>query len=167
VAYFDCPRRAYPKNVNFPVAESREAFESTGMQGKIKQIGADWAAFVATLKPYPGGNDLLFLLHSYCNADKRRVLTRVGQVSNSTSFSGAFQNQISFNFGTFGFGLEDGDTLVTVAESDVAPKVELSVAVAFCEVGPDKVRGKPVVATLKQFSDLCTALVNAARPLFP
>ncbi len=154
----------FPKNVSFPIGESQEAFESTGMQGKIKQVGADWAAFVNALKPYRGGNDVLYDLHTFNNADKHRTLTRIGQASaEGMAFTASFVSKMSFNAAMFGFALEDGDTLVTVSESDPDPDVKLPIAVAFCELGPDKVRGKPVVATLKNFSDTCKLIVAEAR----
>ncbi len=156
----------HPKTVAFPVGESQQAFESAGTQGKIEQVGADWAAFVATLKPYRGGNDLLYDLHTFNNADKHQTLTRIGQNSDLSSFRAQWQGEVSFNVAMFGFALDDGDILVTVNESDPDPMLKLKMGIAFCEVGPDKIRGKLVVATLKQFSSLCAGIVKAARSLF-
>ena len=154
-----------PTNVSFPVGESQEAFESTGTQGKIEQVGADWATFVKTLKPYRGGNDLLYDLHAFNNADKHRVLMRIGLQSNLASFSASatLGKQISFNMSMFGFALEDGANLVTVSELDPDPNIQLAVGIGFCETGPDKPRGKPLIPMLHQFSHLCKNIVEGAR----
>jgi len=160
---FGAPK--YPKNVSFPVAVSQKAFE-VGMQGKIRQIGDDWVAFVAMLKPYKGGNDLLYDLHDFNNADKHRTLTRVGQNSDVASFSAPIIGETSFNVAMFGFALGDGDMLVTVGEFDPDPIVKLQLGISFCEVGPEAIRGNPVVSTLKAFTGLCEGIIDATRSLF-
>jgi hypothetical protein len=128
-------------------------------------MGSDWASFVTALKPYPGGNDLLVTLNRFDIADKHRYLTRIGQSSLPSMLKASFSGSMSFNVAALGFALEDGMELMAVGETDPDPDVQLTIKVAFCEIGGTM--GKPVVGLLEEFSRLCTGIVNAARPLFP
>src|SRR5262245_9669975 len=65
------------KDVYFPIAESEGRFSDSGTQGKIKRLTEDDRTVIEALKPYQGGNNLLYALHWLNNKSKHRKLIAI------------------------------------------------------------------------------------------
>lgn len=66
-----------PQNAYFPFARNAERLE-TAIKGRCKDIPQEIYPFFRNLKPYDGGDELLWTLNLLCNADKHRVITPMG-----------------------------------------------------------------------------------------
>lgn len=66
-----------PGRIYFPIADTRDKYEST-KRGKIQGASAETIGAIDALKPYKGGNDLLWMLQRLNNVDKHRLLITVG-----------------------------------------------------------------------------------------
>lgn len=61
------------KGTYFPVA-SDAAHLPKGIKGRCKNVHRDIIAFIETVKPYKGGNDLIWALNELANSNKHAVL---------------------------------------------------------------------------------------------
>lgn len=61
------------KSAHFPIAETPADLEN-GIKGRCKDIPSDIHTLFRSLKPYQGGNDLLWTLNNLCNASKHKLL---------------------------------------------------------------------------------------------
>jgi len=153
-----------PRIVKFPIFESRETFESVAEQRKIRELGADWQAFIGVLKPYPGANDPLVALAKLNNADKHRRLSRVSAVNAGGGFDAGqiTSGQLSFDVTFLVGALDDGQMVVTVGEQDPDPKIDFSLKIAFAEAG--KVADKrPAIEVLRQFARTVDDVIERGR----
>jgi hypothetical protein len=64
------------KNVQFPIAESASKYEDSKRKD-TKRMQPEALAAIDRLKPYQGGNDILWRLHHRDNVSKHRVLLTV------------------------------------------------------------------------------------------
>lgn len=157
-----------PDQVRFPIYNSRQDFESAGAQRQIKELGADWLAFIVGLSPYPGGADLLVALSSIHNTDKHRRLTRTKGVNAAGGFEAGniTSGQVSFDVTFLVGSLDDGQMIVTVGEQDPDPKIDFTLKVAFA-AEPGKVADKrPVIEMLRQFAGAVENVVQLGRRTF-
>jgi hypothetical protein len=69
-----------PKTIYFPVAENFQKYEKDKHK---KMYGASHVTInsIDAIRPYKGGNDLIWSLHSLNNIDKHRLLLTVGSVA--------------------------------------------------------------------------------------
>ena len=65
------------RNVYFPISENATRYESE-TPGKVKGMRKDAIKAIKALKPYRGGNDLLWILHRLNNINKHRAVITVG-----------------------------------------------------------------------------------------
>jgi hypothetical protein len=172
-------REAYA--IAFPIARSAQELE-TLVPGKVK--GASQAAIdaIKAVKPYKGGNDALWLIHSLNNIDKHRVLIAAGSAYTSFNVGAymlAFANEICPEFFegvpalTFNFPLRPadklcplkaGDELLSVApDAEVNQQMDFSFHVAFNE--PQVAGPEPILESLSQATDLVEGLVRSFDPL--
>jgi hypothetical protein len=71
------PHNPIPDKVQFPFCRKAEGFESVLTNRQIKVAGDEIAQKFRDLKPYPGGNDLLYGLHVLDVADKHELIVPV------------------------------------------------------------------------------------------
>ena len=77
------------KNIYFPIGGSKTSYEnkkSSRTYGMTQQA----VAAIDALKPYKGGNDVLWQLHELNNVDKHRLILTVGSAVRSTDLGDYF-----------------------------------------------------------------------------
>lgn len=72
-----CPGVEPGRQVYFPISESADKYKIEA-PGKVKGMRQDAIEAINALKPYKGGNDLLWQIHKLNNIDKHRMLIAVG-----------------------------------------------------------------------------------------
>jgi hypothetical protein len=150
-----------PNDVYFPVCKSEAIFREAITSKKIRELSSLDRAIIESLKPYLGGNDLLYALHALNIKSKHHDLLTV--------FGNATQ---------FGMGVKEGQGGGYIRRIavwpwnnspypgkpcvffDADPQMELkvSVDVAFREVGP--AHSQPVIETLREFSRLANSIIS-------
>jgi hypothetical protein len=63
--------------IYFPIDKDQASYNGN-KAGKTQGISAQSLAIIDSLNPYPGGNDVLWRIHSLNNRDKHRLLVTVG-----------------------------------------------------------------------------------------
>ncbi|MDT3683834.1 MAG: hypothetical protein RO009_02175 [Pseudorhodoplanes sp.] len=71
------PHGPVPDKVQFPFCKRAEGFESVLTNRQIKVAGEEIAQKFRDLKPYPGGNDILYGLHVLDVTDKHELIVPV------------------------------------------------------------------------------------------
>jgi hypothetical protein len=162
-----------PSWIYFPIADDAAKYEAK-KQGKMQ--GADQKTFDAidALKPYKGGNDLLWILYRLNNIEKHRLLITVGSMYQSMdigadmsqrmrkAFPGIQFPTMSAFFGVKDglFPLKDGDVLFIGAPDDEVNKdMKFAFNIALNE--PGIIEGKPLLETLHQLTALVEGIVTA------
>lgn len=72
--------------IYFPI-EKDQASYNRNKAGKTQGISPQSLAMIDSLRPYPGGNDVLWRIHSLNNRDKHRLLVTVGSVFQSVDLA--------------------------------------------------------------------------------
>jgi hypothetical protein len=162
-----------PNWIYFPIADDAAKYEAK-KKGKIE--GADQKTFDAidALKPYKGGNDLLWILYRLNNVEKHRLLITVGSMFQSVDLGAHISGMMKKafpgkDFPTISaffkpadvlFPLKEGDELLIDApDAEVNEKMEFRFNVALNE--PGIIEGKPLLETLHQLTALVEGIVTA------
>ena len=66
-------------HVYFPIAASVDEYRLSETKRKIKKLSAQARSFIDGLKPYKGGNDLLWAIHEINKTDKHRNLVLLNE----------------------------------------------------------------------------------------
>lgn len=177
-----CDTNDKPPNPNwiyFPIADTFEKYEAK-KRGKIEGAHPDTIAAIDLLKPYKGGNDLLWILYRLNNIEKHRLLLTVGaqaagfHMGQWIAHHGkgvftptAIELFASMNFSLApsdkGFPLQDGfELLMAGVDEEPDPKQQFSFEVALNE--PGIIEGKPMLDTLHQLTTLVEGIVTALTP---
>jgi hypothetical protein len=144
----------------FPVCRSLADFQNAKVGGlaKIKRLSAADQATIASLKPYQGGDDLLFALHDLDIMRKHRRLVGVVPFPRGV---GIYSTEGMAAHVTFNSQWKDFSDTVPIAWTDAnAPdcKVDLGVYVAIDE--PGAVFGQQVVVALPKFVHLANSILS-------
>ena len=168
-----------PSRIYFPIADSPSEYESR-KGGKVKGASQDTIDAIDALKPYKGGNDLLWMLYKLNNVEKHRLLLTVGSQAAgvhlgdmiTTSGVDFFPPEVLEGFEAMtvflnpadkGFPLKEGFELLRVpADAEPNPKQKFRFQVAFSESGVAE--GKPLLETLHQLANLVEGIVTALTP---
>lgn len=168
-----------PSRIYFPVFDDATKYE---MKKRGKMEGARKETFDAidALKPYKGGNDLLWALYRLNNIEKHRLLLTVGSQAAGinlgqlmTGYLGgtfpaeavaAFESMSVFlNPTDKGFPLTAGFELyIGAADEEPNAKQQFRFDVALSE--PGIIDGKPLLETVNQFTALVDGVVTALTP---
>lgn len=150
-------------DVYFPVAESHADFLGVRAQKKIARLSEADRAVIAALKPYAGGNEMLYALNFLNNKSKHREPI--------ATFDGAVMNQLSIHAipGTAGGYVRrvaihgaDNPTYpgVPYATFDADPNVQLNFAIQISFGEVERGFTPPVIETLNEFSRLVSSIVK-------
>ncbi len=142
-------------DVYFPISASASVFRDDGLK-KIKRLSAADVAEIENIKPYAGGNDLLFALHKLDTTDKHNQLVAVGGLLQSIGiddFEGAFRSIPGMENGRL-----DGTVPLLALKPNANGKIHLSSHIAFSDIGYAK--DQPVLPTLHQFADLTKSIID-------
>lgn len=168
------------RHVYFPVSESAEKYRREA-PGKVKGMRQDAIKAINALKPYKGGNDLLWSLHRLSNIDKHRMLITTGAAhvahTMTPSMRKAFEtglnrigrpevldqiNSISLDARLVTIPLQKGDELFRdLPNSEVDKNVKVSVEVVFGELD---MLHTMVVPTLLRMAQSVDDIVVSFRP---
>jgi hypothetical protein len=162
---------ANTRQIHFPVGRDKAHFELPETQKKIKALSPDAQSMIRGLKPYKGGNDLLWAMHECSLVDKHNSLISVA-VSRQGGPVGSLRLstlQEGYNYISVPqWNAFDKEAIVltfpkgATVESDDSLGIILSLS--FREI--DVIKGKSVIATLKQFVDLTKNIVSAFERRF-
>lgn len=168
-----------PNWIYFPIADDAAKYEAK-KRGKME--GASQGTFDAidALKPYKGGNDLLWILYRLNNIEKHRLLLTVGAQAAGINLSqlmaghliatfppeavAAFESMNVFlNPADKGFPLKPGFELyVGAVDEKPNSKQQFRFDVALSELGI--IEGKPLIETVNQLSVLVDGIVSTLTP---
>ncbi len=82
--------------VYFPIANSATKHKSTGYRGRVECFGRNIAKRIDEIKPYKGGNDLLWRLHELNKIDKHRLVISAVSAVKSRSLVGIDYRQMLY-----------------------------------------------------------------------
>jgi hypothetical protein len=127
LALIGCPTLTQKelRGVEFPIAETHAKYESDKAR-KVKGMRSEAVLAIDTLKPYKGGNEVLWRLHELDNIDKHRTLFTLGTdfVFTADWFDGTYLFRTdSPHFGGVEPGAED-DIKVDIENAMSRPEVE-------------------------------------------
>jgi hypothetical protein len=165
--------------VYFPIADSPTKYEATKL-GKIKGMRPVAIKAIDAIKPYKGGNDLLWCLYKLNNVDKHRLLVTVGSAFRSVNLGAHIHQMMNSMWSEKGitlpmldfyvkpadrlFPLKAGDELfIDAPNAKVNEKMQFVFEVAFGE--PRIIEGQPLLKTLHEFKNLVDGIVTSLSPI--
>jgi hypothetical protein len=168
-----------PNWIYFPIADEPEKYEAK-KTGKMQGAVQGTFAAIDALKPYKGGNDLLWALYRLNNIEKHRLLLTVGSQAAGINLgqlmaghlSGTFPAEavaafesmsIFLNPADKGFPLRAGFELyIGAVDEKPNPKQQFRFNVALSE--PGIMEGKPLLDTVNEFTALVEGIVATLTP---
>jgi hypothetical protein len=147
--------------VEFPICDTQARFADKGTRRKIAELSAVDQAAIIALKPYKGGNNVLYALHWLSNKSKHRDLIAVAQNLASAGWrprpgsGGGYIRRFAV-WTPDKSPNKDG----TVIMMDADPQIEfyLAFTIAFREI--PETGSQPVVETLREFSRLANSIID-------
>jgi hypothetical protein len=169
-----------PDWIYFPIRNSLSEYEAR-KNGKMQGAKPETFAAIDLLKPYKGGNDLLWSLYRLNNIEKHRLLFTVGcrsmvniggMIAPHMAKDGALAGFTAASIATFfghlwigdsSFPLEAGSELyIGAPDEEIDPNLKFRFDVAFNEAGVSE--GKPILETLHQLTTLVEGIIGALMP---
>lgn len=156
-AIFGLSRIVKPRQAKFPFADSLRDLEGNSV---LIYFPKNIKPFFLGLKPYKGGNDLLWALNRMCNTNKHRLLTPICLFRGPVQ---VFAERISGNAGIPVPQWDGTENKITLPDPQTNAKtryhVNFEVVIAFNEV--EVVRGQPVVAVLNDLAGIVERILLA------
>lgn len=148
------PRTGYPIFATAERYESEKAGKVEGMSDAAKRE-------IDASKPYGGGTDELYWLHTLNISDKHHeLLVTMVSISGAQVLMPRWYKP-RFRFYNFRTPVKDGDVILT-CEPGFDENVNFGLDVAFGE--PEVVKGKPILELLYQTTDFVDGLIVRFRP---
>jgi hypothetical protein len=148
------PRRT----VCFPIAKDRDTYEAEKAR-KVKGIRPEAVELIDRLKPYKGGNDMLWRIHELDNIDKHRYVFTVGK---NALFTARWWDS-GHEFVLKPSGLKaDAPLFARVFNTEVQDYVEFSGSESL--IDPEVIEGDSLIPTLHQFIDFTEGLILSFKP---
>lgn len=167
-----------PRKEAFPISNSETDFDPSGIGTVRGRISVDAEKVLRDLKPYKGGNDLLWGLHQLDIIDKHRLLLVVGGawtdliLEFTVRVPGQAPVTERHSFPAIPkFPLKDGDELTRggftgASESETEVKIEPKFAFKVLLYEPDvSVHPGQLITTLNNFLSVTTETVELFVPL--
>jgi hypothetical protein len=169
-----------PKWIFFPVADNAEKYEAK-KAGKIQGARQDIFDAIDLIKPYKGGNDLLWVLYRLNSIEKHRLLITVGSMFQSVNIGAHMHTLMQESFGHMWPGLKTmpmldlfmrpadtmfplkvGDELfIDAVDAEVNEKMQFRFNVALSE--PQIIEAKSLIETLHQMANLVEGIVTTLQ----
>jgi hypothetical protein len=169
-----------PNWIYFPIQDDATKYEAR-KRGKIEGAAQETIDAIDALKPYKGGNDLLWMLYRLNNVEKHRLLLTVGSAARGINLAQAMARHIP-NEGEFagmrdalgkmslfikpddkGFPLKPGFELyIGAPDEEPDPNQQFRFDVALNE--PGIVESKSLLGTLHELTILVESIVAALTP---
>ncbi len=169
-----CPHRIY-----FPVADDAAKYE-VGKRRKLEGAHQDTFDAIDAIKPYKGGNDLLWILYRLNNIEKHRLLLTVGSQAAGINLGQLMAGHLGRTFpaeavaavesmdvflnpADKGFPLKAGFELyIGAVDEKPNPKQQFRFDVVISE--PRIIDGKPLLQTVNDFTALVGGIVTSLTP---
>jgi hypothetical protein len=140
----------------FPISDSEVRLSDKGTLRKIAELTAADQAVILGLKPYKGGNNVLYALNWLCNKSKHRDLIAIAQNLASMGF-GARPGTAGGHLRKFG-AWRTPDAEIVMIDSDPNIQLNLAFTVAFREI--PEAQSQPVIETLGEFSRSTASIID-------
>jgi hypothetical protein len=168
-----------PTWIYFPIADDAGKYEEK-KHGKMAGARQETFDMIDALRPYRGGNDLIWALYRLNNIEKHRLLLTIGSHAAGINLGQLIANQIGSSFATEslaalesmnvylnpadkGFPLKAGFELyIGAVDEQPNPKQQFRFEVALNE--PGIIDGKSVTETVNQFEVLVENIVSTLTP---
>lgn len=145
------------KGTYFPTGQTKEIFDDQ-LKRKTKKLSAQDRDTIATLRPFLGGNDLLYALHSSDIIRKhQRLIVLTGNVENFSMGSNRGWSLDGSKFDYIKAGQPIGEPFARLAP-DYHIEFRFSVVAVFAE--PDAIKSKPVVTVLNDFAGAVESILK-------
>jgi len=141
----------------FPIGKDLTAYEGTKARC-VKGMRADAKKAIDSVKPYNGGNNFLWVLHSLNNIDKHRLVFTVGT---NFSFRAPWIND-PFGFNTYSVKASNPD-FGGIFDQKKEDKINLKIAKTLTQA--QIIKSDPLVPTLHQLVNVVEGLVLSFKPL--
>jgi hypothetical protein len=155
--------------VEFPIADSLEIFERPTTRKKIEKISSEAAAMIHDLKPYRGGNDLLWAMNTLRNTDIHRHLVLLAMSLYGHQANMTMQMREGLNFieqPTWRPFTPDEDITIATYSAPLEMKYELQVQLMIAVRNVEVIEGQPILAVLHQLSDMVARILYAFEMRF-
>ena len=168
-----------PRGIYFPIADDAAAYEGNKQRTMDGARKVTFAALDA-IKPYKGGNDLLWQPHRLNNIEKHRLLLTVGSQAAGVNISQIMANvpdnpfppdaivameamSIFLKPADKGFPLQPGFELyIGAVDEKINPKQQFAFDIALNEAGI--VEGEPLVKTLRGLMGATETAIKTLEP---
>jgi hypothetical protein len=144
-------------DVGFVIAPSESEFLGTGAQRKLRRLSETDRQIITALKPYKGGNDLLYSLHWLNNKSKHRELMAIATGADEFGFGGGPDHIRRMLILPPGNTFSPDEQIICI-DADQNMQFNLTSTVAFREIG--HAQGQPVIETLREFSRLSNSIID-------
>lgn len=139
--------KANPKAAYFPLTTFPEFELENVIKRRCKDLLEDILTLCRTFKPYGGGNDALAGLNAICNADKHRILTRLGVRINHEGIVATTYSFMSIpNPAVWDDAKNEIELFTCASDATFEAEVQFTQFVAFGQI--EIVSGKPALAFL-------------------
>jgi hypothetical protein len=162
------------KKTGFPIESERDIFVNTIKKRKIEQRLPVLARVLTELKPYKGGNDLLWWLHWLNSIDKHQILVAVAsanvqwehdlEVSVPLEFAGHLERDLRIPGRWQSLHEEPAVLFTTPLGTKVKGKSQIEIAVVFGDI--ETAQPYEVFGTLQQLIDLTRGIVKIFEDRF-
>lgn len=170
VSPFNPPR---PKDVQFPFCQKAESFEAILAQRQVTLASVEVVEKFRELKPYLGGNDLLYALHQLDIADKHQLVLTINSLVgfdrlNIRDFDEGAQDSFIENTAFPNIGKDNRiavwryDPSVPWKTPKLEKNIQSTIQVLFREGQP--LGGKSVAASLRSIAVMIAAAIDSFTP---
>jgi hypothetical protein len=154
-----------PSQVYFPIAGDRQEFRRARTQGKIEKLSPAARKLIWRLKPYKGGNNLLWALNSLRNADVHIALAPLAL--GGPKWGGRKIRKGGGGIAVLTYPQTFEKELVLLrcpTETEIEHDLQPEVAIAFGDI--EFLEGESVVTRLRQLIDLTERIVSIFQRRF-
>ena|SRR6185295_3135399 len=166
-----------PKWIFFPIADDAVKYEAK-KAGKIQGARQDIVDAIDLIKPYKGGNDLLWILYRLNSVEKHRLLLTVGSMSGSVNIGQIMHKHIVDDLSklwpgaivpAFDFFLREAGTnlpmkaghelFIDAPDAEFDEKLQFRFDIAISE--PQVLEAQSLFETLHQMANLVEGIIAA------
>jgi hypothetical protein len=153
---------ARPNQTYFPVADSYASFAAGTYKGAkfVKALPVADRNIIKSLKPYKGGNELLWCLHylDIMRKHRRLIPARLRPDNVQIYMQQSFPGAIIFP-ATRDVRVHDKTVIALIAKDSPQSELQITLEITFDEPG-SPIGSKPVVAALYDFASLARSIID-------
>lgn len=138
----------------FPIVDDEARLSDKGTLRKIAELTAADQATILALKPYKGGNNVLYALNWLCNKSKHRDLIAIAQNLAGVGFQPGLAPGHLRKFAAW----DRPEGVIVAIDADDNIKLNLAFTIAFREI--PEAQSQPVIETLNEFGRLAGSILD-------